>query len=342
MFLEKPQNILVRMPNWLGDLVMGTPVLADLRLQFPEATITAMASQGLAAILEHDPHIDAIYGFKKESGWLHHNHNKQIISTLRKGSFDIGILLTNSFSSAYWMWQGKVARRIGFSGHFRGWLVNDPIPYPTDSQKIHQVLLYKHLLAPLSIPLSQTSPRLYVTEKEQNKVQNKLSALDIPKNGLIVGINPGAAYGTAKCWIPERFVDVTKKLLENPRVYVLFFGDPSGASLVDAICKGFPDRVINLAGKTTLRELMAFIEACTVFLTNDSGPMHVASALGTPLVALFGSTSNVRTGPYGGGEVIHKQVPCSPCYQRVCPIDFRCMKEISVNEVYATLKKLLE
>lgn len=341
MFLGKPQNILVRMPNWLGDLVMGTPVLADLRLQFPEATITAMVSQGLAPVLQHDPHIDAIYGFKKASGWLHHNHNKQIISTLRKGDFDIGILLTNSFSSAYWMWQGKVARRIGFSGHFRGWLLNDPVLYPADYQTIHHVLLYKHLLTPLNIPLSQTSPRLYVTEEEQKAVQNKLDSFHIPKNSLIVGVNPGAAYGAAKCWIPERFIEVTKKLLEDPRVYVLYFGDPAGTSLVETICKGLSDRVINLAGKTTLRELIAFIEACTVFLTNDSGPMHVASALGTPLVALFGSTSDIRTGPYGGGEVIHKRAPCSPCYQRVCPIDFRCMKEISVDEVYARLRKLL-
>jgi heptosyltransferase-2 len=119
-------------------------------------------------------------------------------------------------------------------------------------------------------------------------------------------------------------------------------GDRNGAPLVNDICSGFPERVINLAGKTNLRELMALIQSCSIILTNDSGPMHIAAAFDIPLLALFGSTNDTTTGPYGKhAKVIHKHVECSPCYKRVCPIDFRCMKRIEVDEVYQELQCLI-
>ena len=122
---------------------------------------------------------------------------------------------------------------------------------------------------------------------------------------------------------------------------MVYFGDPAGAPLVHDICKNLPEGVINLAGKTSLRELMALINSCSIFLTNDSGPMHIAAALHVPLLALFGSTSEIKTGPYGTNSLIHKHVECSPCYKRTCPIDFRCMKSIEVEEVYQELQKLI-
>lgn len=199
------------------------------------------------------------------------------------------------------------------------------------------------MLSPLGIPVSDQTPKLYVTRHEQIHAHHQLEKFGIPfGQAIIVGINPGAAYGSAKCWLPERFKEVTKQLLQNPAVYVVYFGDSGGAPLVDEICTNMPNRVINLAGKTNLRELMALIQSCSIFLTNDSGPMHIAAALNKPLVALFGSTSEVKTGPYPKGIVIHKHVECSPCYQRECPIDFRCMKKIGVDEVYEELQKLIK
>ena len=162
------------------------------------------------------------------------------------------------------------------------------------------------------------------------------------KDHAVVGINPGATYGSAKCWLPERFREVTKRLLEQEDVYVVYFGDQATSSLVKEICQGLPARVINVAGLTSIRELAALIKLCDVLLTNDSGPMHIAAAVGTPLVALFGSTNEVVTGPYKTGKVIHKHVECSPCYQRVCPIDFRCMKRIEADEVLAAIHEALK
>ncbi len=331
------------MPNWLGDLVMATPILQDIRQKWPKANITAMCQSNVAPLLQHDPHINEVYSYKKPSGWIHRHQHHRIFEELRLGEYNLGILLTNSFSSAWWFWRGRVANRIGFAGNLRSWLLSKAVPFPAGKETQHLVLTYKALLAPLGIPLSNTPPRLYVSPEEIQAAHTLIGSYGVAlKEQILVGINPGAAYGSAKCWLPERFRAVTERLLEDPRITVVYFGDPAGRPLVDDICQGLGARVINLAGKTSIRELLALMQACAVLLTNDSGPMHIASALGVPLVALFGSTSDVRTGPYGGGIVIHKRVECSPCYKRICPIDFRCMKRIEVDEVYAAILRSIK
>ncbi len=338
-----PKQIIVRMPNWLGDLVMATPILHDLRVQYPEAHITAMCQGGVGQLLAHDPNINEIFSYKKPSGWIHRGHPLEIIDTLKKGHFDLGVLLTNSYSSAWWFWQGHVENRLGYSNGLRNFLLNKTVKYSPDVEKQHLVITYKQLLAPLGIPVSDTPPRLYLSRTEQIHAHHLLEKHGIPFGRcVIVGINPGAAYGSAKCWLPERFQEVTHQLLKNPHVYVVYFGDNAGAPLVNDICANMPERVVNLAGKTNLRELMALIQSCSIFLTNDSGPMHIAAALNKPLLALFGSTNEIKTGPYPKGIVIHKHVECAPCYERVCPIDFRCMKRIGVDEVYTELEKLIK
>ncbi len=337
-----PANIIVRMPNWLGDLVMATPILKDLRDHWPEAKITAMCQGAVGDVLQEDPNLDEILKFKRPSGWIHRAEHGDILQPLRQGHYDLGILLTNSFSSAWWFWRGHVKNRIGYATHLRSGLLDYAIPFPAEKNSQHLVKTYKMLLQPLGIPLSSTNPQLYLTEQEKAKISEWLTKLGVKSNDIIVGINPGAAYGSAKCWLPDRFQKVTQKLLDNPRIKIIYFGDKSGAPLIDDICTSLPaEKVINLSGKTTLRELVAYIQACDIFLTNDSGPMHIASAVGVPLLALFGSTSDVATAPYKGGIVIHKHVACSPCYRRECPIDFRCMKQIEVEEVYNQLQELI-
>ncbi len=330
------------MPNWLGDLIMATPVLSDLRHNFPNTKITAMCQSSIAPLIMEDPHLDELIYFKKSSGWLHRQNYDDIIEPLRQGNYDGGLLLTNSFSSAWMFWRGHVKNRVGYGTNLRSFLLDAAVPLPKEINSQHQVITYKMLLDPYGIPLSPTPPCLYLTRQEKNTVREWLARLGITPQYTIIGINPGAAYGSAKCWIPERFKEVTKRLLLNPRVIIIYFGDKAGFSLVRDICHGMPERVINLCGKTSIRELMAFINACHIFCTNDSGPMHMASALGIPLLALFGSTSDKTTGPYQGGRVIHKHVECSPCYRRECPIDFRCMTRIEVDEVYNELKEMIE
>lgn len=337
-----PQNIIVRMPNWVGDMVMATPVLTDVRKKFPNSRLTAMCRSPICDLLAEDPEIDELFCFSKSSGFSRRIEKRNIIEKLRAGKYDLGILLTHSFSSAWWFWQGKVTRRLGYDCNGRKFLLTESIPMPADVQSQHLVLTYKMLLAPLGIPVSNTPPRIFLTEQEIGQAMTLLRQHGVQDKHRLVGINPGATYGSAKCWLPERFREITQKLLEDPNLFVIYFGDIATAMLVKEICQGLSPRVINLAGLTSLRELASLIHLCDVLLTNDSGPMHIAAALETPIIALFGSTSEVVTGPYRNAKVIHKHVECSPCYQRTCPIDFRCMKKIEADEVLQEILQALQ
>ena len=297
-------KVVIRMPNWLGDAIMATPLLAIARKRWPKAHLAVLTKCGLAPLYKHNPHINAILT------------DESAIS-----GFDVGILTTNSFSSAWQLFKRRVKKRIGFRGDCRSFLLNNALPFPKERGFEHLVKTYKRLLD----SDNEAKPELFVSPGENR----------LPRSGKpILGINAQAAYGPAKCWLPERFRDVAKRMSED--YTVVFFGDASGEQDIAKICQGLD--VVNLAGKTTLRELIGSIAACDLFLTNDSGPMHIAAAVKTPLVALFGSTNDVATGPYEFGRVIHKRVPCSPCYKRVCPIDFPCMHEIGVDEVINALR----
>ena len=321
------------MPNWLGDAVMATPIIEDIRNHFLGAQISVLCHEAIATLLSSNPHIDEFLTFSKENK-RKSVEKARILHTLREKKFDLGILLTRSFSSAWWFFRGHVRFRLGFRDHFRSFLLNMPLALPEHEESQHQVLTYKLLLEPLGIPVSNTLPSLYLQKEELEQAQELLQKYKVKPDATLIGINPGASYGSAKCWLSERFVALTEKLLKDPKIHIIYFGDSASKPLVDKICSGFPSRVLNLATKTDLCQLIALIKLCHSFITNDSGPMHIAAALKTPLVAIFGSTSEIKTGPYGHGKIIHKHVSCSPCYRRTCPIDFRCMTTITEDEVY--------
>ena len=340
--MDHPSNIVVRMPNWIGDIVMATPVLADLRKAFPDAEITAMCMHPFAHILDRDPAVNEVFCFKKVRGTVRRDVKRDITKKLVRGKYDLGILLTNSFSSAWWFRQAGIKRRIGFSGNLRSPLLTDALPFPENRKGQHLVKTYKALLAPLGIEESDTPPKLYVDESEKQEARALLQKFGIEEGETIVGINPCAAFGSAKCWLPERFREVALRLSKEKKARVLFFGAGDCIDLVKSICAGLPPEVVNLAGMTSVRELMAITSLCSLFITNDSGPMHIADALEIPLVAIFGSTSDVATGPYNQKSVLRKSVGCSPCFKRKCPIDFRCMTGITVDDVINQVNKVLK
>jgi heptosyltransferase II len=338
----QPKNIIVRMPNWVGDLVMATPVLIDLRAAFPRAIITAMCRSPMGELLQEMPEIDEIFSFTKTNRLVRREEKRNILGKLKNGGYDLGVILPTSFSSAWWFYQGGVGVRIGYEGVFRKALLTKSVPKPENIDNQHLILTYKALLEPLGIAPSDSQPKLYLKKEEESRVKQLLTRHGVKPHHKIVGINPGAAYGSAKCWLPERFREVTKRLLEDKDCIIMYFGDLITAELVKEICQGLSPRVINMAGLTSLRELASLIAVCDVLLTNDSGPMHIAGALNTPIVALFGSTSSIKTGPLDNGRVIQKSVACSPCYRRVCPIDFRCMKQIEVEEVVHAIRRYVD
>lgn len=312
-------KIVIRMPNWLGDLVMATPILEEIRIKWPKSHITAICKDPLTPLLQNHPHLDSVLPLSQA------NHLKA----------DLGILLTNSLSSAWHFFRQRIKKTIGYKNEGRSFLLTHPIPFPKQRGSEHLVDTYKRLL---QAEHSSTKPTLTISDEEKAAAKQTLATYGIPEHAQIIGVNPAAAYGPAKCWLPERFHELTKRFTSS---YFLYIGDASAHRLIEGICKGLGANVINLAGKTTIRELMALLTQCNVFLTNDSGPMHLAAALQTPLLALFGSTNDIATSPYNFGTIIHKRVSCSPCYKRVCPIDFKCMTQITVDEVEQKLNQLL-
>lgn len=330
------ETIIVRMPNWIGDLVMAIPVLSSLRKAYPSAKITAMCLRNIASLLYKHPDLDEIFQFDRGEVFSRNTIKRDIVQKMRYGQYELGIILPNSFSSAWLFWQGGVKRRVGYEGNLRNWLLTDVVPRSLQQSGHHMIVTYQLLLTSLSLPYVITSPCIYLDQIEIDYAKNIFRIYGIGEDSIVLGINIGAAYGSAKCWPTNKFYLLAKKLLDNhPRIHLVFFGDQSLSDTVRKLCSSLSKRAINLAGFTTLRELAAMISLCDGFITNDSGPMHMADAINIPLIAIFGSTCKYRTGPYSsGGKIIHKTTTCSPCFSKVCPIDFPCMEKISVEEVY--------
>jgi heptosyltransferase II len=216
------RNIIVRMPNWIGDMVMATPILTDLRKRFPNSRITTMCRSPVCDLLKEDADIDELFCFSKTKSFSRRSERKNMIDKLRHGKYDLGILLTHSFSSAWWFWQGSVKNRLGYDCNGRRFFLTCPVPLPENVEKQHLVYTYKNLLRPLGIEPSNSPPRLYLSGKEVESAIMLLQQHGITKETTLIGINPGATYGSAKCWLPDRFRTVAQKLLLDPKVSIVF------------------------------------------------------------------------------------------------------------------------
>ena len=343
--------------NWLGDAILTTPALLRLRERFPNAGITLLTHEKLAGLWRHHPAMDDVMVFSnRDSLW-------SVVSRLRERQFNVGLALPNSHRAALELWLARIPRRVGYAAPLRSWLLTDrvqpradfvrmrkrsasevrglvqspgPAPRRTLPPAAHHIHHYLHLAASLGTDPGPLRPRVEVPDDEVQAVKQKFS---LSGDARYFGLNPGAEYGPAKRWPKERFLEVGTEVQRRTGCRWLIFGGRSDAPLTSEIASALRERFpsappLDLAGKTTLRDLCALLKHCRLLLTNDSGPMHVAAALGTPVVAIFGSTSPGLTAPGLPGHsrcfVLQAEVACSPCFLRECPIDFRCMKQIEV------------
>ena len=303
----------------------------------PRVHITVLAKDWVKEIFFNHPSVDQIISLNRPK--------VSLIKDIRKSNFDVGILFTNSFSSAFLFYLAGLKKRIGYKTNLRGAFLTDKIPLPKNLNELHQRDYYFEIVKKSSpgsgIP---KNPVLYLTSKEIEKADSILESLGIPKTDNrepIVGICPGASYGPAKMWGVKNFRSLVGKITENKNVKVLIFGSKKEEELGEIIQEDIED-TFNLCGKTTTRELMALVKRCNVFVTNDTGPMHVASALNIPVVAIFGPTNTRRTSPLGPSVIIQKDVLCTPCKRRICPLkEHECMERISIDEVFETVEKWL-
>lgn len=341
-------KLLVRATNWVGDAVMSLPALHAVRQRWPQAHITILARPWVADLYGREPFCDRLWPYEAARGRGDWKAKWQLAQTLRAERFDCALLLQNAFEAAAIVRLAGIPERIGYSRDGRGWLLTQAVSVPQKGTiPPHQQFYYLELLRRIgwleALPQDSTI-RLAGAGKAREEGNTLLRQEGTTQP--VVGMSPGAAYGTAKRWLPERFVEAGTQVARQIGGVVAVFGSREEQPLCQQIAKeitanGVPAR--EFAGQTTLREFIYRVAACHVYLTNDSGGMHIASALGVPTVAVFGATDHIATGPTGPlARVVRQPVECSPCLLRECPIDHRCMGRVDAARVAETALNLLK
>jgi len=337
------QRVLVRAPNWIGDAVMCEPALRGLRSLFPQAELTLLAKSSIAELFIAYPGLDRVLVYDDKGMHAGLSGKWSLAGTVRRYRFDLAVLFQNAFEAAFLTWLAGVPRRYGYATDGRTFFLTDPIAVPDRTVPTHQAGYYWNVLKPLGIAGEPPAPTLVVTADEERVLETRLASAGIGSSDIVIGINPGSTYGSAKRWLPDRFAEVAQRLAgrlrqdEGRHVAVVILGAAGEESLGKDIAARVEARSVVLSGATTIRELMAATKRCRLLLTNDTGPMHIAAACGVPVVAVFGPTDWRTTAPYGQEQsVVREPVDCAPCLLRECPIDHRCMTRVSVDRVYDT------
>jgi len=366
---ERTEKILVRGVNWLGDAVMTTPALQRLREARPHARITLLTPEKLAGLWEEQPFLDEVMTFSaSENVW-------QVIWRLRREKFTESVAFPNSIRSALELCLAKIPRRVGLARPGRCLLLTQTLPprpgaIPMRKRSAREIRLllarnappaiippaahhihdYLYLTKELGASAEPLPPRIFITGEQAGRLCPRLRVETAPAERPWFGLNPGAEYGPAKRWPLKKFAAAAVLLQKQTNCRWLIFGGQNDFDLAEKLTTEIrfsgtsPDGVLNLAGKTTLRELAAALKLCKLLLTNDSGPMHLASAVGTPVVVPFGSTSPELTGPGPGPgiRIVRRPPPCAPCFRRECPIDLRCLAGISAAQVVEAAREILQ
>jgi heptosyltransferase-2 len=311
-------NILVRATNWVGDAVMSLPALRAIRERFSTARISVLAKPWVADLYARESFIDEIILYDGQSPW-------RTGRELRSRHFDCAILLQNAFEAAWIAWLARIPSRIGYKRDGRQLLLTRAVDVPKRGEiPRHERFYYLELLR-----------RAGLIDALPASDEIRLQRSKSPNGKRVIGVSPGAAYGTAKRWLPERFAEAAGALATARGASIALFGSKTERDLCQEVAERLDGQeVTNFAGQTTLSQFIDLASGCELFLTNDSGSMHIASALGVPTVAIFGATDDTTTGPTGrNARVVRHPVDCSPCLLRECPIDHRCMTGVSVERV---------
>lgn len=322
--------------------MLTTPALSAVREAFPNARITLAARPLVAELFRYHPDVDDIAVYDKEGLHSGASGMLRMAAELRRYRFDAAILFQNAFDAALLSFLAGVPERMGYATDGRRLLLTRAVPVTEEILRLHHVDYYIRLVAGLGISLPDpVGMRLQVTREETEAMGDRLSALGILKGERILGINPGATYGSAKRWYPDRFAAVADALSEEWGAAVVLMGSAAERPLASEIEAGMRRKPVNLAGRTTVRELMALLSRCSFLVTNDSGPMHIAAALGVPLAAVFGSTDWRTTSPWTRkARIVRGDVDCSPCLLRECNRAHECMLEVTADMVVSAARAL--
>jgi len=323
---------------------MTTPAVRAIRKNFPGARITLLAKPWVVPVFEESPHVDAVMRYDSTGRHQGGPGLLRLAGDLRRREFDLAILFQNAFEAALLAWLARIPRRMGFATDGRTALLTDRLFNYRGLKKGHLIDYYIGILTGAGLDPAGRDLELFIAAGERARARALLAEFGIASDEPVAGLNPGATFGTAKRWLPERFAELSRRFYEAKGVRSLLFGGPGEARLGEEIAAMAGDCAINLCGRTNLREAMALIGDCLFFITNDSGLMHVAAALNTPQLAIIGPTDFLATGPSNSrSRLVRVPGAChlSPCLKTDCPIDHRCMTQISVDMVLDELQALL-
>lgn len=332
---DRLRSILVVSPNWLGDAVLALPTLANLRRSCPDARISLLVRPWLSRLFRSLPFIDELIELpnRGELMWA--------ATALRQQDFELALLLPNSFRAAMISRLAGIPHRVGYATDGRGPLLTVGVR-PPNEMPLHQADSYLGLLRALKWDAWLRPTEFLLPPGSDAEVEKLLTDSGVSSHTLFIGMTPGAAYGTAKRWPADRFAATADLLIDRLGATVLLFGAPNEASLTRAVRERMRGTAIDFGGRTSLTGLAGLLRRCALLLTNDTGAMHLASALGIPCVVLFGPTDPRRTGPLGSGhQMLYDSPSCGPCRYRHCPLDHRCMQGLDVERVAAAAETLL-
>jgi heptosyltransferase-2 len=339
-------KIMIRATNWVGDAILALSALRAVRQRHPDAKISIVARPYVADIYREQQVCDELISYDpngEHRGW---SGREKLASELRYRKFDVALLLQNAFDAAWLAWRAQIPQRIGYSRDARSLLLTKAIPVPKPGEiPPHEKFYYLELLRRAGW-LDQLPDELHITLRVPDAArlraaQTLLEAGSRPHT-LRIAVGAGASYGSAKCWPPDRFAKALNSLLSQADADVILFGTPSELPVSTAIAAELQRAPINLTGKTSIADLPGLLSECHLFLGNDSGAMHVAAAVGLPVVAIFGPTDPEGTAPVTPRVTIVQQKPyCSPCFLRRCPTDHRCMTAVTPAMVESALQSAL-
>jgi heptosyltransferase-2 len=337
----KPEQIVVVAPNWLGDAVMALPAIADVRRHFGDAELTIAARPPVAPLFTMVPGIDRTITLPGSGGMRAMFDWTDSAEALSTGSFDVAVLLPNSFASALNVRKAGIGQRWGFATDWRGRLLTKPVPKPSGA--LHMHAYYQALTTALGMA---AGPPFAAVWPNTERAKDLLLEIGLDPDEPFIVFAPGAAYGKAKQWLPERFAELASLIINDRGWSVLMVGSPADRSACRDIAARLGstgsriNRLVDLSGKTDLPSLAGVLARARAVVSNDSGAMHLAGAVGAKVIALFGATNDQRTSPLRASEtapapvVVTHNVFCRPCMLRECPIDHRCMRGISARAVF--------
>jgi heptosyltransferase II len=336
--------ILVRATNWIGDVVMTLPALEALRERYPENRLVVLARPWVREILASHPAVDGVIDLARGRGrvrdlaelWL-------AVGRVRRSGFGMAVLFQNAFEAALITRLAGVPVRVGYDTDGRRLLLTHPLPRKSAPRGVHQTNHYLSLVRALGWRGEPGEPSLHAAAEEREAAALLLEREGVRPGRRIVGLAPGAAFGPAKRWPPERFAAAADRAAGAWDADVVILGSAGDRESCRAVASAMHRRPLDFCGRTGLGRAVALIASCDLFLTNDSGLMHVASALDVPTVAVFGSTDAAATGPMGSrSRVVRNPVSCAPCLRKVCPEDYRCLTGVSVDDVWREMSGLME